>query len=450
MHFLPRRMTALLALASAVLFFASRLNGAATPPNVILILADDFALGDIAAFNGGKTRTPTIDRLIREGIWFNAAYSASAVCAPARAALLTGRYPHRTGVVTLEMNTHLEMTRLKLDEVTIADVFQANGYVTGLIGKWHTGSGPDYHPMKRGFAEFEGFFGSDAMTYDRYTFDVQGQRREVTDKYLTENLSERAVEFVRRHRSKPFFLHLAHYAPHRPLGAPPGLIAPYRAAGFDEKTATIYAMNEVMDRGIGELIAELERLDLRRNTLVIFASDNGPDPIPGPRFNQNLRGTKYEIHEGGIRVPLVFNWPGKFPPGTRTAVAHFTDLFPTLVEIAGLKRPTNGKPLDGVTLVPVLNGTVDHTDVVRFWQWNRATPNYTHNAAMRDGPWKLVKPYITRADPPADSSVAPVLYNLATDPKETTDLAQQEPARHRQMRAALEAWSREVEKERTR
>jgi arylsulfatase A-like enzyme len=149
-------------------------------------------------------------------------------------------------------------------------------------------------------------------------------------------------------------------------------------------------------------------------------------------------------------VPLVFNWPGKFKPGTRNAVAHFIDLFPTLVDLAGLKRPAKGKPLDGVSLVPVLNGTSDRTDVLRFWQWNRATPNYTHNAAMRDGPWKLVKPYLTRANPTGDSTAAPVLYNLATDPKETTDLSQQEPARYQQMRAALDAWSREVERERTR
>ena len=426
------------------------LSGAETRPNVILILADDFALGDLASINGGRTRTPNLDRLVREGVWFNSAYSASAVCAPARAALLTGRYPHRTGVVTLEMNTHLEMTRLKKDEITIADVFRANGYVTGLIGKWHTGSGLDYHPMKRGFAEFEGFFGSDTMTYDRYTFDVQGERREVTDRYLTDNLSERAVEFVRRHRTKPFFLKLAHYAPHRPLGAPPALVASYVKAGFEEKTATIYAMNEVMDRGIGELMAELDRLELRSKTLVIFTSDNGPDPIPGTRFNARLRGTKYEINEGGIRVPLVFNWPARFKPGTREAVAHFTDFFPTLVEVASLQKPANLKPLDGVSLVPVLNRKVDRTDVVRFWQWNRSAPNYTHNAAMRDGPWKLVRPYVTRYDPTGDSTAAPVLYNLDTDPAETTDLAAEQPARYQQMRTALAAWSREVERERAR
>ncbi len=445
-----RNLGRCLALGLILMPLLGALRAAPVPPNVIFILADDLAIGDLAVFNGGRTRTPAIDRLVREGIWFDAAYSASAVCAPARAALLTGRSPHRTGVVSLEMNTELALTRLRVDETTIADVFAANGYRTGLIGKWHTGAGPEYHPLKRGFGEFEGFFGSDQMTYNHYTLDVKGVRGEVTDKYLTDDLSARAVGFVRRHRSEPFFLFLAHYAPHRPLDAPEAVVQTYLERGFNRNTATIYAMIEIMDRGIGELIAELDRLKLRETTLVIFASDNGPDPIPGPRFNVGLRGTKYEVHEGGIRVPLVFNWPAKFPPGERHALAHFTDLFPTLVELASLRVPATARRRDGVSLVPVLTGRGDNTDLVRFWQWNRATPNYTHNAAMRDGPWKLVRPYVTREIPKGDSSAAPVLYDLAADPFETTDVASAHPERFQRMKAALDAWSAEVEKERVR
>ncbi|MES2694825.1 MAG: arylsulfatase, partial [Verrucomicrobiota bacterium] len=423
---------------------------AATPPNVIFILADDMAPGDIAAFNGGKTRTPAIDRLAKEGVWFDSAYSASAVCSPARAALLTGRYPQRTGVVSLEMNTELELTRLKLDETTIADVFTAGGYKTGLIGKWHTGAGPDYHPLKRGFAEFEGFFGSDKMTFYEYTMDVKGVRSAVKDKYLTDDLSERAIGFVQRHAKEPFFLFLAHYAPHRPLNAPEAAVKAYMDRGFNKNTATIYAMIEIMDRGIGELVAELDRLKLRENTLIVFASDNGPDPIPGERFNLGLRGTKYEIHEGGLRVPLIFNWPAKFKAGERSTLVHFTDMFPTLVELCGLKVPAKALPRDGASIVPVLTGGAPALPAARFWQWNRNVPNYTHNAAMREGPWKLVRPYVTRNNPEGDSAAVPVLYRMPTDPGETTDLAQEEPERYARMKAALEAWSAEVERERTR
>lgn len=422
----------------------------ARPPNVILILADDMAVGDIAAFNGGRTCTPNIDRIVAGGVWFDQAYSASAVCAPARAAILTGRYPHRTGVVSLDLNREPELTRLHLDEVTIADVFAANGYVTGLVGKWHLGSGDAWHPLRRGFAEFEGFFGSDQVTYDRYKLDVQGKKQVVTDKYLTENLAERALAFVRRHRDQPFFLHLAHYAPHRPLGAPANVIAPYLARGFDQNTATIYAMIEIMDRGIGELLSELDRLELRRNTLVIFASDNGPDPIPGPRFNHGLRGMKYEVSEGGIRVPLVFNWPARFLAGERRAAVHFIDLFPTLVDLCQLTVPARARPRDGASIVPLLTEDRERPDPIRFWQWNRSTPDYTHNAAMRDGPWKLMRPAVGREAPKGLSTAAPVLYHLTTDPFETTDLAAQHPERYARMRAALAAWSTEVEQERRR
>lgn len=419
-------------------------------PNVILILADDLGVGDLAVFNGGRTRTPNLDRLVREGVWFNAAYSGSAVCAPARAALLTGRYPHRTGVVSLEMDKYPELTRLRLDETTIADVFTAGGYLTGLIGKWHTGSGPEHHPLRRGFAEFEGFFGSDKLTYDRYHLDVQGTKELVSGKYLTDDLSARAIAFVRRHRERPFFLKLAHYAPHRPLLAPAPLVARYRSEGYEQNAATIYAMIEVMDQGIGELLAELERLRLREDTLVIFTSDNGPDPIPGARFNLGLRGQKYEVTEGGIRVPLVFHWPARFPAGERGAVATFVDFFPTLVDLCGLAVPAEAKPRDGVSLRPVLEGGSDRTDVVRYWQWNRAQPNYTHNAALRDGPWKLVRPFASRAELTGDAQAAPVLYHLPTDPAETTDLSAQHPERYARMRAALAAWSAEVERERQR
>lgn len=433
-----------------ILSMAVALGRAQARPNVIFILADDMAPGDIAALNGGRSRTPAIDNLKKTGVWFDAAYSASAVCAPARAALLTGRYPHRTGVVSLEMNTELELTRLKLDEVTIADAFSASGYKTGLIGKWHTGSGAEYHPLKRGFAEFEGFFGSDKMTFWEYTMDVQGVRSAVKDKYLTDDLSERAIDFVRRHAKEPFFLFLAHYAPHRPLNAPAEAVKAYQDRGFDKNTATIYAMIEIMDRGIGELVAELDRLKLRDNTLIVFSSDNGPDPIPGTRFNLGLRGTKYEIHEGGLRVPFIVNWPARYPAGERGALVHFTDLFPTLVDLCGLTVPSKARPRDGVSIVRVLEGKAAEVKTTRFWQWNRKEPNYTHNAAVRDGPWKLVKPYVTRNVPAGDSSEAPALYQLADDPGETNDLAKQEPERYARMRAGLDAISSEVERERRR
>ena len=183
------------------------------PPNVILILADDLATGDFASQNGELSRTPNLDRLASESVRFSQAYSASCVCAPARAALLTGRYPHRTGVVTLNMNRYPSLTRLHADERTIAQMLKDDGYVTGLIGKWHCGHGIDFHPLKHGFDQFEGFSGSQDLSYFRYVLDINGRLVQVSDQYLTDDLSRRAIEFVRRHRQQPFFLHLAHMRP---------------------------------------------------------------------------------------------------------------------------------------------------------------------------------------------------------------------------------------------
>lgn len=422
------------------------------PPNVILILADDMAIGDIATFNRGLTRTPTLDKLIRDGLWFERAYSASPVCAPARAGLLTGRYPHRTGVVSLDLNQEPEFTTLHPDETTLADIFAANGYRTGLVGKWHIGLGEGRGPLARGFQEIECFHGSDGCGYFNYAIQTDDRmalplaKREV---YLTDELNARAIAFVRRHAKEPFFLHLAHYAPHRPLEAPPEAVQPYRAAGFDEQTATVYAMVEIMDRGLGQLLRELETLGLREQTLLLFASDNGPDILVPKRFNLDLRGGKYMIHEGGIRVPFVASQPGHIKPGQRGELIHFTDVLPTLVDFCGLKF-TAKKPLDGRSFAPLLRGENAFAGPPRFWQWNRSQPNYTHNAALRDGPWKLVRPFVTQNKIKGDSPLPFALYQLDADPQETTDLAAQHPDRVQSMRALLEQWATAVEQDRAR
>jgi arylsulfatase A-like enzyme len=424
----------------------------AAPPNVIIILADDMGVGDIGAFNGRSIRTPNLDALVGEGLWFDRAYSASPVCAPARAALLTGRYPHRTGVVSLTLNTEPELTRLKRDETTLADIFAANGYRTGLVGKWHVGLGEGYGPIARGFQEVAVFHGSDGGDYNRYilhTDDRMAEEPKPQESYLTDELNQLAIAFVKRHANRPFFLHLAHYAPHRPLQAPDETVQSYLKSGLNKDTATVYAMIEIMDRGIGELLRELDTLGLRERTLVIFASDNGPDPLVAARFNHDLRGTKYTVYEGGIRVPFVVRLPGTIQPGKTPYPVHFTDLLPTLVEVCGLQHQPR-LPLDGLSFAALLTGKGMPLVGTRFWQWNRSEPNYTHNAAMRDGPWKLVKPFVTQNKIAGDSHAPYALYHLDDDPREATDLAAKHPERLKSMRDALEAWCRDVERERTR
>jgi arylsulfatase A len=417
------------------------------PPNVILILADDMGLGDISAFNEGLNRTPNLDKLLKESVYFSQAYSGSPVCTPSRAALLTGRYPHRTGAITLNMKRYPELSRVHKDETTLADVFKDNGYATGIVGKWHIGEGEEYHPLNRGFEEFEGFKGYDVPDdYFNYRLDINGKYQSFSNEYLTENLTKRAINFVKKHKEEPFFLHLAHYAPHRPLSAPKELVDHYLKKGFDGDTATVYAMIEVMDKGIGKLIDVLENENIREKTLIIFASDNGPDPVINERFDLDQRGTKYTIYEGGIHVPLLFNWKGTLTPSEKDITVHFTDIFPTLLEICELKSQKNLK-LDGGSIVGILKGSNSEIPIPkhRFWQWNRGVPYYSHNAAMRVGDWKLVRPYMTRNLTMEESNQKPMLFNIKEDPKEKIDVSEKEKERYNIMLVKLEQWCREVE-----
>lgn len=450
---------------------------------MIIILADDMGYGDLGVLGDGSARTPALDRLTGEGLLLTQHYSASAVCAPARAALLTGRYPHRTGAIdTLEGRG---LDRLALREVTLADHFRAAGYATGLVGKWHLGAlDPRYHPTARGFQEFVGFRGG-WSDYYQWRLDYNGSFRKADGRYLTDVFSDEALQFVRRHRQQPFFLHLAYNAPHVPLQAPEEAVQPFRDAGFGEPLATLYGMIARMDQGIGRLLGELDRLGLAENTIVLFASDNGPQfgspagPRSLERFNAHFNGHKTLVYEGGIRVPAIVRWPASLAAGERSdAMLHFSDWLPTLLAAAGL-TPAAGLPLDGRNVLPVLLGRADDSAPQRFWQWNRYTPVVTSNAAARDGDWKLVRPALREAMAmaPADGVMdrrlkyepdgitdidrtpeparalppppPPLLFNIAEDPFEQHDLAAVQPARAAALLSALETWFESVEADRS-
>lgn len=437
----------ILLLALIVGFKTNAQKAKVTKPNVILILADDMGVGDISALNGGLNHTPHLDQLIEQSVYFSNAYAGSAVCTPSRASLLTGKYPHRTGAITLNMKRYPELSRIHADEITMADVFKENGYTTGIIGKWHVGDGESYHPLNRGFDEFEGFKGYDVPNdYFNYRLDINGKYRDFNGEYLTENLTKRAVDFITRHKEEPFFLHLAHYAPHRPLSAPKKIVETYLNRGYDEDTATVYAMIEVMDKGIGELLHVLDKEGIRENTVVIFASDNGPDPLVKERFNLNQKGTKYTIYEGGIHVPLLFNWKGELNALHNNALVHFTDILPTLMELCGLSSNTRLN-MDGASFSGILRGSNSPTSLpkYRFWQWNRGVPYYSHNAALRDGDWKLVRPYVTRNLIFDESNQKPMLFNIKDDPREQNDLSAREKERYQIMMVKLNQLCRELE-----
>lgn len=448
-------------------------------PNIIFILADDMGYGDLGMFNNGLSQTPVLDEFARTGICLSQHYSAAPICSPARAALLTGRYPQRTGAIdTRELRP---LSNLALREITIADRLRSAGYATGLVGKWHNGSlGEAYHPNARGFDEFVGFRGG-GQDYWNWNLDRNGVLQSGNGRYLTDVLTDEAIAFLRRHRSHPFFLMLAYNAPHDPWQAPESDVRPFLETGrFTPEVSTIYGMIRRMDAGIGQVLAELQALGLQENTLVVFTSDNGPE-LDGAcaRFNCGYAGAKMYVYEGGIRVPCLLRWPAGLPGGGYSDdMTHFCDWVPTLLGVAGISVPAHPK-LDGIDMLPALRGEKPGEGPrSRFWQFSRFQPLSFSNAAARHGDWKLVRPAIPltlkvaapdsaldadfRAHPyeqyePYVERVPrrvlpepppPRLFNIAIDPGETVNLADQEPARVTKMIRDLENWFQSVEADR--
>lgn len=451
-------------------------------PNIVFILVDDMGYGDFGVFNEGLSETPALDGLIEESVCLTQHYAASPVCNPSRAALLTGRYPHRTGSIdTLEARG---LDRLALREVTMADLLKRAGYATGLIGKWHLGAvDPRYHPNARGFDEFVGFRGG-WHDYYEWRLDYNGAMRTTDGRYLTDVFTEEAVQFIRRHAAGPFFLHLTYNAPHFPFQAPQEDVAPFAEKGrFTRGVSMLYGMLRRMDGGLGRVLDELKRRGLEQDTIVLFTSDNGPQfggqgQMSTVRFNCGFNGAKGSVYEGGIRVPMAVRWPAGLDGGRHFhQMVHMVDWLPTLIAAAGLEPPGD-LDLDGHNVLPVLRGEGGKVPTRRFWQWNRYTPTVTCNAAMRDGEWKLVRPAIREAmrvspqdiawdriikyepdrlpciitEPPPKVELPapppPQLYNIERDPLEKDDVAGKHPPRASKMLRELESWFETVEAER--
>ncbi len=444
-------------------------------PNIVVIVADDLGYGDLGVYGNEIVRTPHIDRLAERGVTLTQHYSASPMCAPARAGLLTGRYPHRTGAVDVPSNRGLD--RIALSETTIADVFKSAGYATGMVGKWHNGAHDmRYHPNARGFDEFAGFLNG-GMDYYKWVLDYNGSPRASDGRHLTDVFSDEASAFIDRHTEDPFFLYVAYNAPHLPLQAPDELVGHYTATGeLTRAVSTLYAMVEQVDAGIGRISDALERNGLADNTVVLFTSDNGPmmggdDDDNLDRYNGRFSGSKGDVLEGGVRVPAIVSWPAGLSAGQQVDdIVHFCDWLPTLAGIAGADLPDD---LDGRDATAVLKGEESADGPVRFWQWNRYEPVAHCNAAMLDGPWKLYWSSIpeARVKDPADTEPyeqgltegheimdidttlpdrevprarSPQLIHLDSDLPEAADMSRYHPARVTSMIAAWDAWFEEV------
>ncbi len=399
------------------------------PPNVVLILADDLGYADVG-FQGLKDfATPNIDRLAASGVRFPNGYVSHPYCSPSRAGLLTGRYQHRFGHV--HNPKFGEGEGLPLSETLLPEVLAGAGYVSGLVGKWHLGDAPEFHPMERGFNEFFGLLGGghdyfrsageDAREY-LIPLDANGTKVPV-EGYLTEQLTGAALDFIRRNATDPFFLYLAYNAPHGPLQAPPELLARVDSIP-DERRRTYAAMVTALDDGVGEVVSLVEELGLTASTLVVFLSDNGGPTPANASDNSPLRSTKGTVYEGGVRVPFVLSWPGRLAPGTEyEPLVSALDIFPTVATVAGIEFPED---LDGVDLMPFLTGGnsgAPHTHL--FWHSDEGD-----QLATRTSDRKLVR-VLDRE---------PELYAVATDISEANDISGDDSARAGELERIANSW----------
>jgi arylsulfatase A-like enzyme len=403
---------------------------------------------DIGIHGSSDIPTPNIDALARGGIRFTDAYVSGPYCSPTRAGLMTGRYPQRFGY---EFNpdgprTMRHKLGLPVGETTMADYFRAAGYHTALFGKWHLGLGDEFHPMSRGFEEFFGFLDGDHSYIDPQLSGpdplLDGRKPVAKTEYLTDVFTDRAVDFINRQKSSPFFLYLAYNAVHTPMQAPEKYLARFPKIA-DARRRTYAAMLSAMDDGVGRVLATLRETGLEKNTLIIFFNDNGGPTMPGTTINGSsnapLRGSKRQTWEGGIRVPFIIRWKGKLAEGKKDSRPIIQlDVLPTALAAANIKA-RRGEQFDGVNLLPFISGKLSGAPHrALYWRLGE-------NMAIREGDWKLVKTVEGRlfgADPMAPDYLSGVqLYNVVKDVGESRNLADENPEKVKELVAAWKLWN---------
>ncbi|RLD86621.1 MAG: sulfatase [Bacteroidetes bacterium] len=403
-------------------------------PNILVILADDLGYGDIQSFNtGSEAVTPEMDKLVEGGVRFTNAYVTSSICGPSRAALMTGKYPQRFGFednIGPFRQSAETVPGIPLNEKMLPEYLKDAGYATGLIGKWHLGEEDvNMYPNKRGFDEFFGFLGG-ASGYEIGNNPQRNLLRNgipVTqeDEYLTDAFGREAVHFIENHKDEKFFLYLSFNAVHTPLKASENYLEKFSGIA-DEKRRTALAMNYAMDVNIGKVMNKLNELGLKKETLVIFYSDNGG--YPGKNYSDNFpfRGGKTEMWEGGIRIPFAIQWEGEIVPNTIfTKPVSALDILPTILSLnTNVGNVFN--EFDGVDLLPFIQGEkAEAPHSTLFWRQNKQW-------AIREGDWKLIKP---------KGQDEMELYNLSVDKEEQNNIASQNANRVNAMLAKHEQWT---------
>lgn len=402
-------------------------------PNVIIILADDLGYCDLGCYGNEKARTPHIDKLAREGLRFLDFHSNGTVCSPTRASLLTGKYPQSvgiSGVITAKSHRH---TGLDTSEILLPEILKKQGYKTGITGKWHLGYDTAYSPVRQGFDTFRGYTSGnvdyishiDQENHFDWWFNTN---KSVEEGYTTDLITGHSVSFIEENRNHPFFLLIAHEAPHSPyqVRESPAL----RGAGTGEEsvptdsvTARYGRMIEIMDEGVGKVMATLEKYHLTQNTLVLFLSDNGANQNGS---NLPYRGNKGQVWEGGHRVPAVAYWKGTIHPGASSQQLMTMDIFPTICGLTAAVIPP-GVGIEGESFGNILSGkTRNMEERPLYWSFGKA-------GAIRKGKWKLVNDNGKR-----------FLFDLDADPGENNNVYEKYPARANPLEELLEKWRKKM------
>lgn len=448
-----RRLTILWLLFAAA---TSSLAAAGEKPNVVIIFVDDLGWADLGCYGSRFYQTPHIDRLADGGMRFTQAYSASPVCSPTRAALLTGKYPARIGLNDFipgephprkdKVQPPASLQQLPLAETTLPELLRDADYRTAAIGKWHLG-GTGFEPQQSGFDVAVGGFerGSVKSHFAPYQRERQlpGLENPPAGQYITDRLTDEAIAFLEQNATRPFFLYLSHYAVHTPIQAKPEMTAKYEAAAKPsgwQRNPVYAAMVESVDASTGRVLAKLDELKLADNTLVILTSDNGglvtsgqPTRLPATS-NAPLREGKGYLYEGGIRVDLIVRWPDRVPPGTTCDVPTSTiDLPPTIAAVCGVEFP---EPIDGVNILPLLEGGKQLSREALFWHHPHYSPQGGRpSGAIRAGDFKLIEFY---------ENGRRELFDLARDVGEHRNLIDSQPEVADRLAAMLAAWRQET------
>ncbi|WP_341227842.1 arylsulfatase [uncultured Arcticibacterium sp.] len=378
----------------------------AKKPNILFILTDDQGWGDMTSHGNDIIETPNLDLLSKNGAEFDRFY-VSPLCAPTRASLLTGRYHLKTGATSVSNGLEI----MDAEEETIAEVFKSNGYKTGIFGKWHNGSHYPNRPTDQGFDEFIGFCAGHWSNYFDTKLDSNNTEIQSTG-FITDYLTDKAIDFIDRNKEEPFLCYVPYNAPHSPFQVPDSYFDKYKAKGLDDGLASIYGMVDNVDFNIGRLLEKLQNEGLAENTIVIFMSDNGPN---GTRYNGEMKGVKGHVDEGGVRVPSIINWPNKITKGRKIdgLTAHI-DWLPTLKELCGIEQESK-KGIDGISLANVLLN--EETEIPE-------REIFSHVAFLdkdlKDNPGALR----TGENLMVFKGKSPELYSLDSDPSQKSDISE--------------------------